>query len=108
MKYFTFIFFTFLISCGNGKTKLVVKNLDSVDIDSVHIKVTGNEYFLQKIKKNNSEKIDLFVTGESHIKIYFGNDTAFHYVDVYLEPYSGGLVEVGIFKDSLSYFFHNP
>ena len=93
------------MSCvGNGSTRVVIENVSDIPLEEVVVHVTGNSYKLGKLEPHNTRSVDVNPTGESHVEIEHrdsNGDRKRLYVDCYLEPRNGGILEVTITPDSV-------
>ncbi|MBO6523244.1 MAG: hypothetical protein JJ971_05415 [Balneolaceae bacterium] len=105
MRLNIFILVLLFISCTSNSTLVNISNESEVKIDTLEVFVTGNTYLVLNILPKEKRELKVDVTGESDIEIRIkGRDK--ETVEVYLEPGSGGIVDIGVNSDSLVYFFH--
>jgi len=81
-----------------------VTNVGIAPIDSVTISVTGNSYYLGRLKPGESKMSKLFPKSESHLEVTFRNAIRPYRkfnAGTYIEPGYSGTISVDVNDDSL-------
>lgn len=89
---------------SDGSTRIRIENVGDNALEDVVVYVTGRTYRLGEIGPYKMRAIDVSPTDESHVEIEHSSPTGEKqrlYVDCYLEPGSGGILEVRVTPDSV-------
>ncbi|MEX0594934.1 MAG: hypothetical protein WD512_00405 [Candidatus Paceibacterota bacterium] len=90
-----------------GHPKLIIVNVGTKDINSIHVTVTGNEYFIDALEKGEETVLRINPKSDSDILITTENKKHTLIINTYLDRAStGGYIKAEITTDSLISFVH--
>ena len=90
-----------------GNPRLIITNTDDVSVDSIHVQLTGNSYFISEIDPRETKTIRLNPLSDSDVAIFTQNREYEIIIGINLDRAStGGFIKAEITRDSLVSFEH--
>ncbi len=90
-----------------GNPRLIITNTDDVSVDSIHVQLTGNSYFISEIDPRETKTIRLNPLSDSDVAIFTQNREYEIIIGINLDRAStGGFIKAEITSDSLVSFEH--